>query len=100
MVKIGIDKIAALLDRVGKTRGEQILKFIRKQDKLVDALDSKAGTEILEEAITRLGCLLTRISDSTATDNEKAEYQALRGIVDKWATRITRYQKYLNDIRR
>jgi len=97
VVKLGVDKIAAMFKKVGKTRGEQVLKFIRKSDKLAEALDSKVGTEILEEAIARLSYLLTRISDETATDKEKAEYQALRGIVDKWAHKITYLQKTLKE---
>lgn len=98
MVRISMSKIAALIDREGKGKAERMLQVIKRHGKIAEALSSEVGAAILEDAINKLGILLGKIADDMATDKDKLEYNVLRDIVDKWATRITRYQKTLNDI--
>lgn len=102
MVKIGLDKIDALFDRVGKTRATQILKFVKTQDSLVEALNTTIGTELLTDGLNRAAILLDQIVLGTVKEEElvaiRAEYKALRGILDTWAKRIARFHSTLDGI--
>ena len=102
MVKIGLDKIGALFDRVGKSRATQILKFVKTQDSLVEALNTTIGTELLTDGLNRAAVLLDQIALGEVSEEEmaviRAEYKALRGILDVWAARIVRFNSTLDNI--
>lgn len=89
-------KVKKLLDSGPK--GALFISQLSKQSKFANALATEIGTLLLKDAVDRSEFLLSKIIDEKATEQEKAEFRALKGILDRWADRVDVYLKNLEKV--
>lgn len=75
---------------------QDILKVIIDQKKFKDAFLSDVGQELLKDIGRRLEELFPKIVKEEITDQEMAEFRALKMVVDRWIKKI---DVYINNIK-
>ncbi len=96
--KLDVEKVKKLYDKVGKDRFEKFISMLGKQSKLSEALNSQIGKELLNEAVNRSEALLIKIINEEATEVERADFRALKTILNNWAGKIATYIENLNRV--
>jgi len=89
------------VNRFLKTHGQKaarVVEILAKKEKFKAAIETDVGKEIMIDAINRMEELLEKVLDEKETPQEKAEFRALRGIVDKWQGKLADYSKALYQI--
>lgn len=96
--RLDLEKVKELYDRIGRDRFEKYISRLGKQSKLYTALESSIGQELLKEAINRSEALLLKIINEDASEVERADFRALKTILNDWAGKIARYIENLNRV--
>lgn len=77
-------------------KGARTLSFLGKHQPLVTAFETDLGKQILNSAVDRHECLVQKVLNNEATDDEKAERKALFHIIEKWSQIINSYYEALD----
>ena len=87
-----------------KKRGAQntgrLLSVLGKDKQFINAWDSPIGKELMEHDLNKAEMLLEKIIMETASEQEKADFRAVRESLVYMASRITRYYKNLDNLKR
>lgn len=95
---MNLAQIERLKKRFGTKKASLYLTQLGKSHQVVRAFGTDVGEVILTDALVRIDMLLHKIVDETATDVEKADYRALKQIVNAWSKRINDHYKLLKDV--
>lgn len=93
------DKLRKYLEKFGK-RGEMTLSVLGKDIDFIEALNSEIGHELLKDLAERHERLLNVISEIKATDEEKIEYLVVRRMLLEWGSKISNYNKKIDEIQK
>lgn len=90
--------------RYAKKRGPQntgrLLSVLGKDKQFLNAWDSPIGKELMEHDLNKAEMLLEKIITESASPQEKADFRAIRESLVYRASRITRYYKNLDNLKR
>ncbi len=92
------EQLVKLLKRYPGNRGAQTKELFYKNIDFVEAMSTKIGEEILNDAINIHEELLNKIANLSATQEESMEYAAVHKIIKKWATKIAFHNKIMAEI--
>lgn len=95
--RIDLEKIQHLLEKTGK-HGAQLLSVLGKQAAFQRAIESEVGQQLLKDALAQAEQLLEKIVSDTATDTDRADFRAFRGILLAWGARIDAYRINLEKV--
>ena len=93
------EEIELYLQRVGK-RGELTLSTLGKLMPFAQLLETDLGYAILSDMIVRYEELLVKVSEVTASDEEKIEFKVLKKTLMDLAARIAAYNGKTLEIKR
>lgn len=99
MEQVQLEDIENLRNKFGQKRSAEIIKILGRQVGLMNALATEPGKQILSGALNRIGILLEKIINEDATEQERAEYRALRNIVSEWSGKINVYFKGVETVK-
>jgi len=91
--KVDIQKLSDLIATMGKVRSKRFLSTLKKESKIYSALSTEVGQTLLASAMSRIEDLLNKIAMDESTEEERAEYRALKKIVEKWAIELDSYKQ-------
>jgi len=92
MIQPERDKMIQLLKDRSK-RGSDFREILMRQKEFSDAFNTPIGFELLKDLLAKGEELLKKISEDTATADEKKEYKIVKDMTLLWAKRIDAYQK-------
>lgn len=86
------DAINRFLETHGQ-RAVRVISVLAKRSKFKEAIESEVGRELMADVLSNMEDILDKIINETATDTEKADFRAYRGIANKWQDRLAAYNK-------
>jgi hypothetical protein len=78
---------------------QKILEVVIDQTKFKDAFLSEVGQALLQDIGYRLEELFPKIVNEKITEQEMAEFRALKFIVERWINKIDMYIKNIQGIK-
>jgi uncharacterized protein YutE (UPF0331/DUF86 family) len=87
------DKLREYIKRHRSGDVQRSLDILFRNLKFTEAWNSEIGYEILKDACSMHYEALCKIATFEATDSDKATYQALDTLLQRWATRIATYEE-------
>lgn len=78
-------------------RQKQLIEYLAKNGKFVDATKTEIGQELLKDMLNGINALFPKVYNEKASAQELAEFRILRGMCDKWTTRIADYNNKLTE---
>jgi hypothetical protein len=91
------DKCLDLLKEKGKA-GARTLEILGKNYEFLRVFNTEVGYEILKDACAMHSDALNKISEFTATDEDKATFKAIQKIIFRWAKRLNDYEAQLGKV--
>jgi hypothetical protein len=98
MVAATREEIELYLKNVGK-RGLNTLSTLGKLQPFVQLMETDLGFALVGDLVNRYDELLNRISDLTATEEEKIEFKVTKTFLLNIATRLDQYTKTVQKIK-
>jgi len=77
--------------RVLGRRANETLSYLGKNKQFINAISTPVGQELQRDIVLRLDELIGKIWEETASDQERAEFRALKGIQESWIKKINGY---------
>jgi len=74
-------------------KANRILTVMAKRAKFMEAIKTDIGQELLIDVAASMETLLDKIIMERATTQEKADFRALRMIMNKWTDKIRAYNR-------
>ena len=68
----------------GGLKAQKMINVLSKTHGFVSAFKDKVGQEVLLDALQRSEEILDKIVEEKATEEERAEFRALKKIISKW----------------
>lgn len=99
MVKATRDEIEQYLMRMG-TRGLNVLSTLGKLQPFVECMETEIGKVLLSDLINQHERLLEKISEVSATDEEKIEFKVVRRLLLDLAAKINQYNYRIGQIKK
>lgn len=84
----------------GGLKAQKMINVLSKTHGFVAAFKDKVGQEVLLDALQRSEEILDKIVDQNATDKERAEFTALKGIIRKWQKIWATHNGALNELQK
>lgn len=81
-------------------RAQKMLKVLGKTHGFVAAFKDKVGQEVLLDALQRTEEILDKIVEETATEEERAEFRALKKIIARWQKIWAIHNEALNELQK
>uniref|UniRef100_A0A6M3IS91 Uncharacterized protein n=1 Tax=viral metagenome TaxID=1070528 RepID=A0A6M3IS91_9ZZZZ len=97
-MEVSQEQVIKFLREKGK-RGAQTLSVLGKYAPFMAAIQSEIGVELLRDLNTMHDELLDKISSLTATESERAEYKAVKGLILRFCDKLNKYENELNKIK-
>jgi len=86
-------------DKEGKAYQNRLFANLNKVRPFQEAIKSEIGKELLRDVTNDMDLIIEKIINEKASDEELAEYRALRRIAFRWANRIIRFEEIKKQIR-
>jgi len=96
--EITIENIERFLSVHGQ-RGTKTLSLMGKNQKIIDALSSNIGQQILHNVMIKMEKILPKIIQLKATDNEIIEYRILSELFNDWSNKIALFERARKEIK-
>lgn len=95
--------LAARLDEAEKRliaaqgpRASRELETLGKLQPFVDAMQSEIGRELMVDAMAEYDRLLQLVVEEKDTEQDRAEFRAIRRITGKWAEKIKTFNRKIS----
>ncbi len=97
-MEISQEQVIKFLREKGK-RGAQTLSVLGKYAPFMQAIQSEIGKELLRDLNTMHDELLDKISSLTATESDRASYQAVKNLILRFCEKINRYEAEMSKLK-
>ena len=99
-----MDEVQATVKKYGRKRAETYFNSLSGSGRLLRALESEIGRELLAECIEKFDSISIKIVNQSFVDKKEedkslAEYRVYRRILETWADKVISYEETLNKIK-
>jgi len=99
VIAVSREEIELYLKNIGK-RGLNTMSTLGKLRPFVTLMESDLGFALVGELVNRYDELLNKISDLTATEEEKIEFKVTKAFLMNISTRLDQYTKSVQEIKK
>jgi len=92
MSEIEHSQLLRFMNEKGR-RGAATLSTLGKLQPFMQAIKTECGQELLRDLNTRYDELLNKIAELAATEEDKADFRAVRALILRWCEKINNYEK-------
>jgi len=79
-------------------KAARILSALGKAQPFNEAIETEIGQELLKDAIIRMNEIVELIVEEKSTENDRAEFRALKRVTLAWSSKIETYRKNLDEV--
>lgn len=81
-------------------KAQKMIKVLSKTHGFANAFQDPVGQEVLLDALQASEAILDKIVEETASEAERAEFRALKKIIDRWQKIWNKHNETLNELKK